>query len=130
MSILQYLVRHYPLELVVLRNSSGHFLSAIAIPIQQQLGPKVAEVVRVREALSWVKQKNLTEVILETNSQLVFNAMKNTSMTISLFAMLITYCRILASSIAFLSFSFTKISANSATHVVARATSSLSSLVV
>ena len=67
----------------VLRNSSGHFLLAITIPIQQQLGPKEAEVVGVREALSWVKQKNLTNVIVETDSQLVFNAVKKTSLATS-----------------------------------------------
>ena len=73
----------------MLRNSSGHFLSAIAIPIQQQLGPQEAEVVGVRKALSWVKQKNLTKVIVEIDSQLVFNALKNTSLITSPFAMLI-----------------------------------------
>ena len=69
-------------------------------------------------------------MIVERDSQLVFNALKNTSLVTSFFAMLITDCQLLVSSIAFLSFSFVKRFVNSAVHAIARATSFLLGLVV
>ena len=39
----------------VLRNSIGEFISAMAVPIPLNLAPKEAEIMGVREALSWLK---------------------------------------------------------------------------
>ena len=44
----------------VLWNSSSEFIAAKAMQIYQKLGPKEAETMGVREALSWIKQMVLT----------------------------------------------------------------------
>ena len=54
-------------------NSSSEFIAAKAMQIYQKLGPKEAETMGVREALSWIKQMVLTKVlVVEMDSQVVF----------------------------------------------------------
>ena len=44
----------------VLRNSIGEFISAILVPIPLNLALKEAEIMGVIEALSWLKQMQMT----------------------------------------------------------------------
>ena len=72
----------------------------------------------VYEALSWIKQLHLFKVIVELDSQMVFTALRSTVAASSPFAMLITACQILASSLVNVIFAFVKRSANLVAHSV------------
>ena len=82
----------------VLRNSSGEFIATKAMSIYQKLGPKEAETMGVREALSWIKQISLAKVLVEMDSQVVFNALKISSPATSPFNLLIKDCQEMVNS--------------------------------
>ena len=63
----------------------------------------------------------LPQVIVEMDSQVVYKALKSTSLYASRFAMLIADCQKLVSSMVNLKFSFVKRSTSSVVHSVARA---------
>ena len=75
----------------------------------------------MREALSWLNRMQLPWVIVEMDSQMVYKALKSTSLYASPFAMLIVDCQKLVSSMVNLKLSFVKRSVNSVAHSVARA---------
>ena len=76
----------------VLWNSSGELIIAKAMPMYQKVGSKEAETTGVREALSWIKQMGLMKVLVEMDSQVVFNALKISSLSASPFNLLIKDC--------------------------------------
>ena len=80
----------------------------------------------MREALSWLKHMQLPRVIVEMDSQMVYKALKSTSLYASPFAMLIADCQKLVSNMVNLKLSFVKRSANSVAYSVARASCSMS----
>lgn len=53
---------------VVARNSGGELVQAISRIFQGNAAPELAEVVAIREALSWLKDKAWTRVVLESDS--------------------------------------------------------------
>ena len=110
----------------VLRNSIGEFISAMVVPIPLNLAPKEAEIMGVREALSWLKQMQMTKVLVEMDSHVVFNALNRTSPASFPFAMLVKDCQNLVNSMSNIIFTFAKRSANNVAHIVARATRSMS----
>ena len=110
----------------VLRNSIGEFISAMAVPIPLNLTPKEAELMGVREALSWLKHMQMTKVLVEMDSHVVFNALNRISPASSPFAMLVKDCQNLANNMPNIIFTFAKRSANNVAHIVARATRSMS----
>ena len=75
----------------------------------------------MREALSWLKHMQLPRVIVEMDSQMVYKALKSTSLYASHFAMLIADCQKLVSSMINLKLYFVKRSANSVAHSITRA---------
>ena len=79
----------------VIWNSSGEFILAKSMPIYQKLGPKEVETVGVREALSWIKPMGLTKVLVEMDSQVVFNALNPTA---SAFNLLVKDCQEMVNS--------------------------------
>ena len=68
----------------------------------------------------------LPRVIVEMDSQMVYKALKSTSLYASPFAMLIADCQKLVSNMVNLKLYFVKRSANSVAHSVARASYSMS----
>ena len=98
----------------------------MTVPIPLNLAPKEAEIMGVREALSWLQQMQMTKVLVEMDSQVVFNALNRTSTASSPFAMLVKDCQNLANSMPNIIFTFAKRFANSVAHIVARATRSMS----
>ena len=68
----------------------------------------------------------MTKVLVEMDSQVVFNALNRTSPASSPFAMLVKDCQNLANSMSNIIFTFVKRSTNNVIHIVARATRSMS----
>ena len=110
----------------ILRDAKGNFISAHVAPIQISLPSNEAKAMSMREALSWLKHMQLPRVIIEMDSQMVYKALKSTSLYASPFAMLIADCQKLVSSMVNLKLSFVKRYVNSVAHSVARASCSMS----
>ena len=64
----------------ILCDVEGNFISARVALIQISLLPNEAEAMSMREALSWLKHMQLPRVIVEMDSQMVYKALKSTSL--------------------------------------------------
>lgn len=104
---------------LVLRDSEGSLVAAVATNWSGDYHPKIAEPISVSEALKWLKDRRLNHVQIETDSLLVIQGLTNSS-TVSYFDLVLEDVRVLANSFSHISFSFVKRSANMAAHVVAR----------
>ena len=100
----------------VLRYSARSFLTARGELVQQQLRPNEAKNLGIWEALSWINQSHLMKVVVEMDTQEVFNALQDPHLVNSSFAMLIADCQVLVKDFKEIGFSFVKRSTNSVTH--------------
>ncbi|XP_031116479.1 uncharacterized protein LOC116020131 [Ipomoea triloba] len=78
-----------------------------------------AEAMGAREALSWIKRRGWTHIVLETDAQLVTNAVRK-GLNITPFGAIIDDIRLLLRSIEGSSIIFVRRSANETAHVLAR----------
>ncbi|XP_062091061.1 uncharacterized protein LOC133797237 [Humulus lupulus] len=83
--------------------------------------PEVAEAMGVREALSWLKQRSWTHVIIEIDSLLVVQAIRSSISMVSYFGNIVDECKSLLKECQNVSVLFIKRSANRAAHALARA---------
>jgi ribonuclease HI len=109
----------------VIRDSCGQFIAAL-----QQINVRVssareAEAMTIREALSWIKERNMSNVIIESDSQLCVTACNSSGENLSLFGLFILDCKSLLKDIANSSVRFARRSANSVDHLLAMRASSL-----
>lgn len=109
----------------VIRDESGKFVAALCCNIRGNYSPRDAEVLSIREALSWLKSMKLSKVIVETDCLQAFNALVDRKCPLNSFGSLVLDCKCIADSIGDIAFSFVRRSANSASHFVARAGNSL-----
>ncbi|XP_019198180.1 PREDICTED: uncharacterized protein LOC109192007 [Ipomoea nil] len=109
----------------VLRDDVGNFLAAKNIRMPGLCAVREADVLFIREALSWLRDTGLGAVDVETDCQVVFNAITSVSF-ISVFGYLVYDVKNLASEIDDVKFCHVKRSANCAAHTVAREASSMS----
>ncbi|XP_019149927.1 PREDICTED: uncharacterized protein LOC109146734 [Ipomoea nil] len=103
----------------ILRDDEGQFLAAKGMCISGLYSVKEAEAVCIREALSWLKGTSMGDVDIETDSQLVYFALRSNSF-ISSFGFIIDDIKEVASTIDGVHFCFAKRSANRTAHTVAR----------
>ena len=90
--------------------------------------PHEAEAVGVREVLlSWIKHDNKLNIIVEMDAKLVYDALCTPPISNSPFGMIIEDRKEMAASLGNITFSLVRRSMNSAAHVVARASGSMSS---
>ena len=59
---------------MVLRDDGGSFIVAKSLLVLGCSEPRIAKASGVREALNWIKRNGWSSVIIETDSQVVFNA--------------------------------------------------------
>ncbi|XP_060969704.1 uncharacterized protein LOC133036942 [Cannabis sativa] len=82
--------------------------------------PALAEVLSVKEALSWLKLKNFLNVLIETDCIVVVQAMYSSAALLSVFNMFIQECQMILDSLNNVLISHVKRFANKAAHCVAR----------
>ena len=111
-----------------LHDHEGTFLAARSVNKQIHLEPREAEALSVREALHWIRIQYLSNVIVEMDSLLVFQAITSSGRANSPFDLLVQDCIELAQQVANLKFNFVKRTSNSAAHYVAKAANSFSVL--
>ncbi|XP_031116510.1 uncharacterized protein LOC116020169 [Ipomoea triloba] len=103
----------------VIRDAQGHFVTAKAKKFDGFFSVKEAEAVSIREALSWIKEMDIGDVDIKTDSQLVFYALSSEPFNNS-FGFLIDDVKEAASQIHDVVFCFVRRSANRAAHALAR----------
>uniref|UniRef100_A0A803QFK7 RNase H type-1 domain-containing protein n=1 Tax=Cannabis sativa TaxID=3483 RepID=A0A803QFK7_CANSA len=101
--------------------ANGRLIEAISSSQLGIVGPEIAEVIGVKETLSWIKRKGWMEVEIETDALVVVQAVMGSIQMPSQFGFLVQDCRNLLSCINHVSLHFVKRSANRATYCVARA---------
>ncbi|CAI9777924.1 unnamed protein product [Fraxinus pennsylvanica] len=109
---------------LVIRDDRGSFIAAKVIPVRGITDPLIAEVLGVREALSWLKVRFPEVQIIEMDALLVYNALQQNKVDNSYFGLLIEDCRLLASDMPNIKFSWVRRSANQVAHILAKAASS------
>lgn len=112
----------------VLRDGSGLFVSCIGGIFAGISDPKLAEAMAFREALSWLKRKEVSKVYIELDALSVVQAFRNDLNDASYFGSLIQDCLSLSKDLRSLLVYYVRRSANVAAHCVAREASSLSGL--
>ncbi|KAM6569605.1 hypothetical protein CsatB_017590 [Cannabis sativa] len=105
---------------LVARDHSCRLIEAVSGSRFGAVHPGVAEVIGVKEALSWIKRKQWSNVVVETNALVVVQAIKGSVNMPSQFGMLVRDCRDLMATLNNVSLCFVKQSANKAAHCVAR----------
>jgi ribonuclease HI len=113
----------------VVRNDSGTFVSCMHGPLQGASSPYMAEALSVREALSWLKNNQVTNVIVESDCLNVISALNKSKSDSSHLGLVLNDCRTLAMGFNHCKFCFAKRSANSVAHCLAKAAYSATGLV-
>uniref|UniRef100_A0A803NTK3 RNase H type-1 domain-containing protein n=1 Tax=Cannabis sativa TaxID=3483 RepID=A0A803NTK3_CANSA len=105
---------------VVIRDYTEKLIEVVSISKSGVVRPEIAEVIGVKEALSWIKKHSYSDVEIETDSLVVVQAIDGEVYMPSQFGMLVQDCRLMVSSLNYVVNSFVKRSANRAAHCVAR----------
>lgn len=103
----------------IARDSSGAVLEAFSNCKIGQISSELAEVIGVKEALSWIKDMNWTFVLLETHSLLTVQALRSKLHLASYFGSMIYDCLDILKSLPFVDIVFVKRSANKSAHSLA-----------
>ncbi|XP_073154078.1 uncharacterized protein [Henckelia pumila] len=110
----------------IIRDSLGVFFSAVCGTFPGSFSSTTAEALAIREALKWIKDLNLTNVIVESDALIVVDALRTWFSDVSSLGLILEDCSLLASELHSCSFSFVRRSANQSAHSLARSTGSLS----
>ncbi|KAM6547817.1 hypothetical protein CsatB_019493 [Cannabis sativa] len=105
---------------IVARNSSGGLIEAKTKYFGGVYDAEVVEAMGVKEALSWIKSNNCSDVVIETDSMLTVQGIRSNHSVNSIFGLIIHDCQILLSSLNNVRICFIRRSANRVAHVVAR----------
>lgn len=110
------------------RDQDGKLIKARASCKQGQIQPESAEAIGIREALSWIKDKGLTDVIVETDCLVAVQAIRSSKHMVSYFGRIIQQCKSLLSKLQDkgITLRFVKRSANGLAHHLASCSHSTS----
>lgn len=103
-------------------------IDAFSTAIEGITDPSIAEGMGLREALSWIKMKQMSNVIVEMDAQIIVKAMHNYASSASYLGLVIDDCKDISRSITNLCVVFVKRSANQVAHLLARVSGSMSGL--
>lgn len=105
----------------VARDHTESVLEAITSCREGAVTPELAEALGVREALSWLKRKQLHAVVVKTDSLMVVQSIRSALPMLSYFGSIISDCKELLVELSDVSLLFIRQSANSVAHFLARA---------
>ena len=107
---------------MVLRDQFGQFIAGKILFFGRVASLLLAEIIGVREALSWLKELfNRTMFVVETDNLLVKQTLEENLVNYSYFDSLVCDCKTLIKELPFLSLSVVKKSANQVAICLARA---------
>ncbi|KAM6599952.1 hypothetical protein CsatA_019561 [Cannabis sativa] len=105
---------------LVARNCHGHLIEARSCSEPGYLDAAVVEAIGIKEALSWIKDKQWQDVQLETDCLVAVQALHSSVPLRSPFGVVIQECKELLVSLKSVQIQFVKRSANKAAHYMAR----------
>ncbi|KAM6567737.1 hypothetical protein CsatA_026865 [Cannabis sativa] len=105
---------------IVVRDDGGRLIEAFATYVTGDVQPELAEIMGIKEALSWVKRKGIQDVVIESDSLLLIQALDSSIRMPSLFGLMVVECQTLLLSLVNVKICFVKRSANRVAHYVAR----------
>ncbi|XP_038715125.1 uncharacterized protein LOC120008837 [Tripterygium wilfordii] len=109
----------------VLRDGLGQMQAAGSGALRGFLDAGLAEALSFREALRWLKDNVISNVIIESDALIIVQAMKSSCLDSSYIDVIIDECKSLLKEINNYRICFVRRSANSVAHLLARAASSL-----
>ncbi|KAM6545850.1 hypothetical protein CsatB_026586 [Cannabis sativa] len=104
----------------VARGCDGRIIEAFSTISSVSCRPEIAKILSVKEALSWIKRNNKSNVILEMNCILVGQAILSLVSMPSIFGLFVQDCQFILSSLSNVSIGHVKRSANKVAHCMAR----------
>ncbi|KAM6584214.1 hypothetical protein CsatB_011216 [Cannabis sativa] len=105
----------------VVRNSQGLLIEGVTKRFNGSATPEFVEALGVKEALSWIKRNQPTQVILETDCLVFVQALRSSIDMISMFGQVVNDCKALLKELQNVSIFFIRRSANKVAHNFARA---------
>lgn len=110
----------------LMRDSAGTFIAGYGGQMQGITDPKIAEAMAFRETLYWLKNRNVNNVCMELDVQMVAQAMRRKRRDdFSYFGEIIQDCLEIVKDLRSCSIYFVRRSANVAAHMIAREASFL-----
>ncbi|XP_019181794.1 PREDICTED: uncharacterized protein LOC109176854 [Ipomoea nil] len=107
---------------IVLRNHEGTFVAAKCNRLIGEEDPFMAEILGVKEALTWIKTQAFNNIMLESDCLNFCTAFNSCFSDFSYAGLVVKQCKSIATDIGNVSVSHIKRSANRVTHELARAT--------
>ncbi|KAM6587643.1 hypothetical protein CsatA_010248 [Cannabis sativa] len=104
----------------VARDSDGQLIEAFTTLKCGVVQPATVEAFGIKEALSWIKSKGWSNVIVETDSIVSVQALSSSLVMPSIFGLLISDCKSLLNCLVNVCVSFVPRSANRTAHCLAR----------
>lgn len=77
---------------IMFQEYRDHFIGVFALPMVGQKCPEVLEVSGIKEFLTWLKERNQSKVIMESDYAVAVNAIKSGGVTRSNVSMIIFSC--------------------------------------
>lgn len=111
----------------VARDSLGNLIEARARCLLGKPDPEVAEILGIKEVLSWIKMERVQNVVVESDCWVAIQAIRSSTTLFSYFGRIVNDCRRLLLDLKVLNVSllFVKRSANTVVDFLAKATSSI-----
>ncbi|KAM6589517.1 hypothetical protein CsatA_012122 [Cannabis sativa] len=104
----------------IARDSSGTVILASSTYSYGFSNAPFAEIISIKEALSWIKDSHLSNVVIETDCLTAVQALQSQIDMPSMFGIVVKDCKVLLSSLFNVTISHVKRSANKAAHCLAR----------
>lgn len=104
----------------IARDSNGLVLEAFSKCSSGRIAPELAEAIGVKEALSWIKDRQWKSVLIETDCILIVQSLRSATPLNSYFGSVITDCLNIWSQVPTVDIVFVKRSTNKAVHSLAR----------
>ncbi|XP_060964543.1 uncharacterized protein LOC115704339 [Cannabis sativa] len=108
------------------RDTNGAIIEARCSSKSGNSSPETVEVLGIKEALSWIKGKTWSKVVIESDCLVAVQAIHTKVVLPSLFGMLVQDCQYLLSQLSHVQLCFVKRSANKVAHFLARSSCYLS----
>uniref|UniRef100_A0A803QLB5 RNase H type-1 domain-containing protein n=1 Tax=Cannabis sativa TaxID=3483 RepID=A0A803QLB5_CANSA len=102
------------------RNHAGQVLEAFTTSMEEIVRPEIAEIIGIKEALSWIQHHNWQNVLLETDSLVCVQPIQSELHMPSKFGLLVNDCRIILSSLSHVAIQFVERSVNKVPHCLTR----------
>uniref|UniRef100_A0A803PR48 Reverse transcriptase n=1 Tax=Cannabis sativa TaxID=3483 RepID=A0A803PR48_CANSA len=104
----------------VVRSSDGGLIAATAGCKIGRVSPELAEIMSIREALSWLKSHNFSQVVIEADRLVCVEAIRSFAALVSAFGLVVEECRNMLNNLSHVSLVFVKRSTNRAAHFIAQ----------